>query len=337
MQTVSPPSTADARLFAMFDKHPMWQLVFGEKEFEVAKASSDLWRRAPDDPAWLAPSSPAERYFYLAQKCRARCMDEMDQIQCQPDLLNGGLEEGPLHAYLDRLEARRAANRGTRCSPITEAAKAALRPIVTAAEGAVCQSTADSWNGASALRAYSAICADIRMRVNAISTTTDLSTLLPRHSTTDIPLRLAKILMGLIAEATPAIYRSAANDPGAASFLQSVIHCVNVYTLPGLLRAQSALETPQGQAEEQARLGEYGWGILPQCAGDVLFILHSICLASREFSPRSNPAAESLGVLLAGEYQTLENALELISARTRLRKHEHREQSSRALTNGRVS
>lgn len=307
-----PLPSADVRLSAIFESHPMWPALFGEEQFEATKIISELWHHQSEKQPLLSPSTLEEQALYIVQKVGWHHQAVMDQIECHADDVNGGLDERPMHAYIDRLEARRAVQRVIRRIPITVDAAAALRPVTEAAGAVRPGGSPGSWSGYRTLLAYSAVCTDLRLSINGVGAGASgrQVNMHASHVIADIPLRLAKTLMGFVADAMPAIYQSAKGAPGLDSLFNTSVRYVNTFTIPALLRAHSALATAEGQHEELERMRLQGWGLLPECAHGVLFVMQSVCLASSESAPSSNPEGDSLRAQLAGEWRTVEHALD---------------------------
>lgn len=222
------------------------------------------------------------------------------------------LTEPAQHAYVDRLEASEAFAKELGSLTIQQGAWDALRPICEAANATARENTA--WHCADAARDIRAAYADLRMAINASRGTppAERTAVTDRYSLASIPARLARAMTAFVAEASPAISLGAPD--GAARMLLGAQRLANEWCIPALARAGGNLQTREQHAEEVARWVSHGWGLLPECAAWVQTVVATICHASALYAPAANAEAAVLAAELAGEWQSVEDALRRLHA-----------------------
>ena len=295
----------------MFHLNPRWEQYFGAAHLEKMNCGG-YFNLSPD--AGQPEHPPEEWLYYLTMGVgihHSGVVSGFEYIENDTDI---GYDDSAHHAYLDRLEARRAGQQQIGELPITDTANAALHPIFASAQLLSIQATGDMWEEGIALRDYSAVCTDLRLAINALKTTR--SDVLAQHSPTlkDIPIRLTKVLVAIMSQAMPAISRAAKHSNSAKSFLTDITLNVNSFAAPALCRAQTAVETNLGMVTDLENLKAHGLSTLTECCQWVGFFMMGVCAAAECCAPQSNPASETLRVQLAGEWRTVQNALDDLQA-----------------------
>lgn len=300
----------DPRLTVMFTGHPAltadMEYWAGSREFAFEFADAyQFAHRIPGSPLADA-ASPWMLEFYMAFCAEGHHQRALANL---PPALHD--------AYFDRLEVREAVDSANRALPITSAAIDALNPLndalndaLNAALNTPCTtSTADRWQGNGTLHAFSAVCAALRMAIWAQSEGQAQKRILATSALDKLPMRLAEIITGAMADALPVVGRGSGYARKAGTGVKTFIGHYNNVIVPGLLRAHSALATAAGQSAELDDLHRRGWEVLPRCVCDAGFILGGIYFLFTEYATDSNPDAKLQMAQLGGEWRSVNNAL----------------------------